>query len=135
MMIRIPHLKGFPYLPNGMKLNKISDTQDEAVKENVGSDSGTGTTTTNMPLSDTELHKYAKLSPDPGRKLTLDNVDIHQTTHTLTEDNENPDAHFCSSMSVNRVSGAHLPDDKPTCDLYKLENAAFRPSRSEHMKQ
>ena len=41
---------------------------------------------------------------DSGRKLVLDNVDIHQITHDMTEQHRNPDAHFCSLMATeNRV--------------------------------
>ncbi|XP_028413964.1 uncharacterized protein LOC114536823 [Dendronephthya gigantea] len=87
-------------------------------------------------MSHADILKYSKLSPDHGRKLTLDNIDIHQATHDMTEENQNPDAHYCTLMSTeNRVSGNHLNNDKPICDLNALENATFCPSKFEHSKQ
>ena len=38
--------------------------------------------------------------PDKGRKITLDNIDIRQETHDMTEDHQNPDAHYCGHMST-----------------------------------
>lgn len=88
------------------------------------------------PMSHTDIMKYAKLNPDHGRKLILDNIDIHQATHDMTEDHQNPDAHYCTLMSTeNRVSGNHLPNDNPICELNELENATFCPSKFEHNKQ
>ena len=57
-------------------------------------------------MSTAEILQFAKASPDNGRKLILDNVDIHQTTHDMTQDHHNPDAHYCTLMATeNRVSG------------------------------
>lgn len=99
---------------------------------------GTTSKTEVLPkcMSHVDIFKYAKFSPDHGRKLTLDNIDIHQTAHDMTEDHQNPDAHYCTLMSSeNRVSGNHLLGDKPICDLSQLENATFCPSKFEHNKQ
>lgn len=73
---------------------------------------------------------------DTGRKFVLDNVDVHQITHDMTEKHQNPDAHYCSLMCTeNRVSGNHLSDVKPICDLKDLENGKCCPSKSEHCQQ
>ena len=87
-------------------------------------------------MSHGDILKYSKLHPDNGRKLTLDNIDIHQATHDMTEDHQNLDAHYCTVMSTeNRVSGNHLNNDKPICELSELENATFCPSKFDHNKQ
>lgn len=80
--------------------------------------------------------KYAKLQPDIGRKLILDNIDIHQYTHDMTEQHQNPDAHYCSLLSTeNRISSSHLPDTAPTSTLKELDNGIFCPSKMEHNQQ
>jgi hypothetical protein len=97
--------------------------------------SATGSTKPSV-MPHAELVKYANLNPDLGRKLTLDNIDIHQATHDMTEEHQNPDAHYCTLISTeNRVSGNHLSDDKPIGMLHELENATFCPSKYEHIKQ
>lgn len=88
-----------------------------------------------IPDSNDELAKET-MSPDSGRKLVLDNVDVHQVTHDRTEQHQNPDAHFCSLMATeNRVSGNHLPDDKPICNLMDMENGKCCPNKWEHKQQ
>ena len=60
-------------------------------------------------MSHAEILQYAKSSPDSGRNFTLDNIDIHQATHDMTQDHHNPDAHYCTLMSTeNRISGNSL---------------------------
>ena len=46
-----------------------------------------------LAMSSADILKYSRLAPDKGRKLTLDNIDIHQVTHDMTEEYQNPDAH------------------------------------------
>ncbi|CAB4003370.1 Hypothetical predicted protein, partial [Paramuricea clavata] len=76
------------------------------------------------------------IPPDNGRKLVLDNVDFHQLTHDMTEQHQNPDAHFCSLMATeNRVSGNHLSDDEPICTLMDMENGKCCPSQWEYKLQ
>ena len=73
-------------------------------------------------MSTDEVIKFSTVDPDHGRKLTLDNVDIHIPTHDMTEEHQNLDAHYCSLMSTeNRVSGLHLSDAQPICELKTLE--------------
>lgn len=39
----------------------------------------------------------------------------------MTEDNQNKDLHWVNHVKItNRVSGNHLPDDKPTLDSCNL---------------
>ncbi len=82
-------------------------------------------------------HGNAEVFPsDTGRKFVLDNVDVHQITHDMTKEYQNPDAHYCSLMvTENRVSGNHLSDEKPICDLNDLENGECCPSKFEHSQQ
>ena len=51
-------------------------------------------------MSHEDVKKYAMVNPDHGRKITLDNIDIHIPTHDMTEDFQNLDAHYCSWMST-----------------------------------
>ena len=79
---------------------------------------------------------YNILPCDTGRKLVIDNVDVHQLTHDMTEEHQNPDAHYCSLMSTeNRVSGNHLSDARPICELMDMENGKCCPSKLEHNQQ
>ena len=76
------------------------------------------TSTSQSDANDYDLVVNSLIPADSGRKLVLDNVDIHQVTHHMTEEYQNPDAHFCSLMATeNRVSGKHLPDTQPICNL------------------
>ncbi len=78
---------------------------------------------TSKPVTNEDAAENKTLQPDNGRKFVLDNVDIHQITHDMTEQHQNPDAHFCTLMATeNRVSGNHLADDKPICNLMDMEN-------------
>ena len=94
-----------------------------------------------LPVNSVKSYKLRSTTdinvlPDAGRKLTLDNVDIHQETHDMTEDYQKPDAHYCTLMSTeNRVSGDRLPDDKPQCDLMDMENGKCCPNKREHIRQ
>ena len=87
-------------------------------------------------MSPEEIQHYSSLPQSYGMKLTLDNIDISQKTHDMTELFQNPDAHYCTLMSTkNRVSGNHLDNTKPICGLSKLENGSFCPNKSEHVEQ
>jgi hypothetical protein len=78
---------------------------------------------TSKPNTNDDAVENKTLEPDNGRKLVLDNVDIRQVTHDMTEQHQNPDAHLCSLMATeNRVSGNHLTEGKPICYLMDMEN-------------
>ena len=50
----------------------------------------------------------------------------------MSEEHQNPDAHYCSLMCTeNRVTGNHLPDDQPICNLKDLEIGKCIPSKLE----
>lgn len=83
-----------------------------------------------------DVNDAARLPVDKGRKFILDNVDIHQYTHDMTEEHQNPDAHYCSLMCTeNRISGNHLQNDAQLCKMEEVENGVFCPSYNEHRKQ
>ena len=71
-----------------------------------------------------------------GYKFPFDNFDIFQKVHDMTEDNQNKDIHWVNHNAVkNRVSGNHLPDDVPTCDLAELSNVKLLPNSMDHVIQ
>lgn len=76
-------------------------------------------------------------SPDKGRKLVFDNFDFRQQVHTMTEEHQNVDVHWCTHMAVeNRVSGNHLSDTKADADgLLQMENGLCLPSPQDHHLQ
>jgi len=55
----------------------------------------------------------------------------------MTEDNQNKDHHWINHVKVtNRVSGNHLPDDKPICDsVMDLDNYKIIPTVPQHISQ
>ena len=76
-------------------------------------------------------------SPDKGRKLVFDNFDFRQQVHTMTEEHQNVDVHWCTHMAVeNRVSGNHSSDMKPDADgLLQMENDLCLANRHDHHLQ
>ena len=73
----------------------------------------------------------------PGWKIAFDNIDIYQRVREMTEDNQNKDLHWVNHVKItNRVSGNHLPDDKPTLDsVMQLDNCKVIPSIPDHISQ
>lgn len=73
----------------------------------------------------------------PGWKIAFDNLDIFQRVREMTEDNQNKDHHWINHVKVtNRVSGNHLPDDKPICDsVMDLDNYKIIPTVPQHISQ
>lgn len=73
---------------------------------------------------------------DNGRKIVLDNIDLHQVTHDMTQSHKDPDLHFCSHMSTeNRVSGNHLSYGKPIANIIDMDNGIVLPSKLDQKKQ
>ena len=108
----------------------------ESTLDNMQKEKATEVKKISNPMSSEEVEKYAMVNPDHGRKITIDNIDIHIPTHDMTEDHQNLDAHYCSWMSTeNRVSGLHLPDEEPICKLETVENGTFCPTQLDHKKQ
>ena len=86
----------------------------------------------NCTMSPEEAQHYSSLPQYDGMKLTLDNIDISQ----MTELYQNPDAHYCTLMSTkNWVYGNLLVNNKPICELSKLENGSFCPNKLECVEQ
>ena len=71
----------------------------------------------------------------PGWKIAFDNMDIYQRVREMTEDNQNKDLHWVNHVKItNRVSGNHLPDDKPTLDsVMQLDNCKVILSIPDHI--
>jgi hypothetical protein len=71
-----------------------------------------------------------------GCKVPFDNFDIYQRVRDMTEDHQNIDIHWVNHNVVfNRLSGYHLPDDKPISSIKDLDNAKLLPSMSDHSCQ
>ena len=73
----------------------------------------------------------------PGWKIAFDNLDVFQKVREMTEDNQNKDHHWVNHVKVtNRVSGNHLPDEKPILDsVMDLDNYKIIPTVPEHISQ
>ena len=73
----------------------------------------------------------------PGWKIAFDNLDIFQRVRHIREENQNRDHHWINHIKVtNRVSGNHLPDDKPICNsIMELDNAKIIPTYPQHIYQ
>ena len=77
-----------------------------------------------------------RYTPDTGRKITFDNLDYHQDVHHMSEEHQNIDKHFITSMSTeNRVHGNHLSDQLPSTGLKEMENGKCLPSLKDHERQ
>jgi hypothetical protein len=71
-----------------------------------------------------------------GRKITFDNLDYHQEVHHMTEEHQNIDKHYVTSMSTeNRVHGNHLSDKCPETGVLRMENGKCLPSVQDHGRQ
>lgn len=90
-----------------------------------------------QPQQSTEVAPPVVSPLDKGRKLVLDNFDFRQQVHTMTEEHQNVDVHWCTHMAVeNRVSGNHLSDTKPDVDdLLQMENGLCLRSPYDHHLQ
>ena len=54
----------------------------------------------------------------------------------MTEDNQNKDIHWVNHNAVqNRVSGNHLGNSLPVCDIQDLDNVKLLPSSTDHILQ
>ena len=71
-----------------------------------------------------------------GNTFSFDNFDIYQKVCNMTEDNQNKDIHWVNHNAIkNRVSGNHLPDDVPMCDMAELNNDKLLPNCMDHVMQ
>ena len=85
------------------------------------------------------LQQRALQSPELGAgwKIPFDNFDIYQRVRGMSEDNQNKDLHWINHLKVtNRVSGNHLPDDRPICEFVAdVDNNKMLPTIPEHLAQ
>jgi len=68
-----------------------------------------------------------------GMQFVIDNFDLRQDVRDMTGENQNKDYHWTNHNCVlNRVTGAHLDNDKPACDLNDLSNGSVLPQARDH---
>ena len=75
----------------------------------------------------------AVVDPKNGFNVVVDNWDLRQEVQHMTSDHQNTDIHWVNHNLVeNRVSGNHLPDDRPVKDVLDVENKDLIPSFADH---
>ena len=75
----------------------------------------------------------AMINPSSGFSVVVDNWDLRQEVRHMTSDHQNTDIHWVNHNIVeNRVSGNHLPDDKPVKNIMDVENKDLIPSIADH---
>ena len=75
----------------------------------------------------------AIINPSNGFSVVVDNWDLRQEVRHMTSDHQNTDIHWVNHNIVeNRVSGNHLPDDKPLKNIMDVENKDLIPSIADH---
>ena len=75
----------------------------------------------------------AIINPSSGFSVVVDNWDLRQEVRHMTSDHQNTDIHWVNHNIVeNRVSGNHLPDDKPVKNVMDVENKDLIPSIADH---
>ena len=81
------------------------------------------------------VNNNASKTVGAGWKIAFDNIDIFQRVRDMTQDNQNKNYHWVNHVKVtNRVSGNHLPDDKPICDsVCDLDNYKVLPTVPQYM--
>ena len=68
-----------------------------------------------------------------GFNIVVDNWDMRQEVRNMSAEHQNADIHWVNHNIVeNRVSGNHLPDDKPIKDIKDLQNKDLLPSTVDH---
>lgn len=81
-----------------------------------------------------ETSQQTVTSTSNGMNFVMDNFDLRQEVKDMTADNQNKDYHWTNHNCVkNRVSGAHLANDKPICKLSDLPNGAVLPQAKDHL--
>ena len=72
-----------------------------------------------------EANQSSKAPLSNGFQFVIDNLDLRQEVKDMTSDNQNKDYHWTNmNFVMNRVSGLHLADDEPICQLSDLPNGA-----------
>lgn len=99
-------------------------------------DSHAGTSTEQQAAPTPSIANQLLIDADNGRKITFDNLDYRQEVHHMTEEHQNIDKHYVTSMSTeNRVHGNHLSDKCPETGVLGMENGKCLPSIQDHGRQ
>jgi hypothetical protein len=120
------------------KLEEFGKGYDNAVKEMVQTDCKWFAEVINKEQysSQEEVSTSTIPKPSPGFKLTIDNVDYHQTVHYMTEEHQNVDKHYVTvNATTNRVSGNHLSTTPRLDGILKMENGKCIPNYIEQKAQ
>ena len=88
---------------------------------------------TQEKCDDSSTMDAAIINPSSGFSVVVDNWDLRQEVRHMTSDHQNTDIHWVNHNIVeNRVSGNHLPDDKPEKNVMDVENKDLIPSIADH---
>ena len=69
-----------------------------------------------------------------GMQFVIDNFDLRQNVREMTCESQNKDYHWINHNCVlNRVSGAHLDNTKPVCDINDLPYGTLLPQARDHL--
>ena len=83
---------------------------------------------------DFHANQSLKASLNNGFQFVIDNLDLRQDVKDMRSDNQNKEFHWTNmNFVMNRVSGLHLPDDEPICQLSDLPNGAVLPQAKDHL--
>ena len=116
------------------KLDEFGEGYDKQVKEMVENDRKWLAEKNSLGRDSRPSVTCAK--PSPGFKLTIDNVDYHQSVHFMTEDHQNIDRHYVTvNATTNRISGNHLSTDSPLRGVKQMANGKCIPDHLEQKLQ
>ena len=106
------------------KLDEFGEGYDKQVKEMVENDKKWLAEKNALEReADSRPSSVTCAKQSPGFKLTIDNVDYHQTVHYMTEDHQNIDRHYVTvNATANRISGNHLSTDSPLHGVKQMAN-------------
>lgn len=69
-----------------------------------------------------------------GMQFVIDNFDLRQNVREMTCESQNKDYHWINHNCVlNRVSGAHLDNTKPVCDINDVPYGTLLPQARDHL--
>ena len=75
------------------------------------------------------VNEFQKQRKDSGYQLVMDNVDMVISARHTSKAKHGSDLHMVQMMAVkNRVSGHHLPNNKPTSSLKDIDIAEILPT-------
>ena len=72
----------------------------------------------------------------PGFLIAFDNIDFQLKRRDMTMSSQNSDIHWVNHVMVeNRVSGNHLPCERPKADILDIPNISFLPNVGDQWQQ